>query len=75
MLQNSSWKTTLLGWIIIVGDIIGFISKSIEEQGMPTTIAGWVPFAVGLAVGIMGIFAKDRDVTGLPTPAPVPAVK
>ena len=70
MLQNTSWKTTLLGWIIIVGDIIAFVAKSVEEQGMPTTVAGWIPFVVGIAVGIMGIMSKDRDVTGLPAPAP-----
>ena len=71
MLANSSWKTTLLGWVIIVGDVIAFITKSVEDQGMPSTLSGWIPFGVGIAVGIMGIFAKDRDVTGLPAPAPV----
>jgi hypothetical protein len=70
MQVNTSWKTTLLGWIIIVGDLIGFVTKSIEDQGMPTTVAGWIPFIVGLAVGIMGIFSKDRDVTGLPKATP-----
>lgn len=68
---NTSWKTTLLGWIIIVGDVMALIFKSVEEQGMPTTVAGWIPFVVGLAVGVMGIFSKDRDVTGLPTNIPM----
>lgn len=72
MLQNTSWKTTLLGWIIIVGDIIAFVAKSVDEQGMPNTLAGWIPFMVGIAVGIMGIMSKDRDVTGLPA---APSVK
>lgn len=71
MMQNTSWKTTALGWVIIVGDSIAFVTKSIEEQGMPTTVAGWIPFVVGLAVGLMGIFSKDRDVSGLPTSIPV----
>lgn len=68
---NTSWKTTLLGWIVIVGDVIALITKSVEDQGLPNTVSGWIPFIVGLAVGIMGIFSKDRDVTGLPTSVPL----
>ena len=65
-MANTSWKTTLLGWVMIVGDVIAFLQKTVSEQGLPNSLAEWITFAVALAGGIGLIFAKDRDVTGLP---------
>lgn len=68
---GTSWKTSLMGWIIIVGDVLAFVIDVIQKQGLPDTIAEWFMFAMGLATGIAAILAKDRDVTGLPKAVPV----
>lgn len=61
---GTSWKTSVVGWIIIVGDVVAFLVDVIQKQGLPDTVAEWVMFPMGLATGLVAILAKDRDVTG-----------
>ena len=68
---GTSWKTSLIGYIIIIGDVFAFIAKVVQDQGLPSSIVEWIAFAMGLAAGISAILAKDRDVTGLPKAVPV----
>lgn len=66
MLLGQSWKTSIAGWLVIAGDIIAFVNKSLNEQALPTTVFEWVSYGVALAAGIGMILAKDRDVSGTP---------
>ena len=68
---GTSWKTSLMGWIVIIGDIVAFISKIVQDQGLPQTLVEWIAFGMALITGIALILAKDRDVTGLPKAVPV----
>ena len=72
--MNTSVKTTATGWIIIVGDIIGIIVKTFQEQGFPTDLTTWITFGVALASGIGLLFAKDHNVSNSGTNAPAHTV-
>jgi NAD/NADP transhydrogenase beta subunit len=65
-MANVSWKTTLIGWVVIVGDVVAFLQKTVTEQGLPSSLIEWITFGMALATGIGLILAKDRDVSGLP---------
>ena len=67
---GTSWKTSLMGWLLIGGDVIAFISKTLEAQALPNTLFEWVGFGMAMVTGIGMILAKDRDVTGLPKVVP-----
>jgi hypothetical protein len=60
-MPGGSWKTGLMGYLIIALDVIQFIAQAIEKQGMPTSLQGWIITLSGLAGGIGMIVAKDFD--------------
>ena len=68
---GTSWKTSLMGWLLIGGDVIAFISKTLEAQSLPSTLFEWVAFGMAMITGIGMILAKDRDVSGLPKVVPM----
>ena len=47
--METSWKTNLLGWIVIAGDAVGLVVRVIQEQGLPSNLAEW--FAFGCPAG------------------------
>jgi len=56
MLKN--WKTTVLGWLAA---IVGVATAGwFKADGS----INWMAVALGILVGLMGTFAKDRNVTG-----------
>lgn len=69
--MGQSWKTTLFGWLIIIGDVIKLIADTASEQGVPTDLSGWIGFGLALATGIGLIFSKDYDKTNSQHPAAV----
>ena len=69
--MGQSWKTTLFGWLIIIGDVIKLIADTASEQGVPTDLSGWIGFGLAMATGIGLIFSKDYDKTNSQHPAAV----
>ena len=69
--MGQSWKTGLIGWIIIIGDVVKLIGDTATEQGVPTSLSGWLTFGLALATGIGLIFSKDYDKTNSQHPAAV----
>jgi hypothetical protein len=69
--MGKSWITTLFGWIMIVGDLADLVNDTIISQGIPTSISGWIQFAVVLSGGIGLVFAKDYNKSNSPHPVPV----
>ena len=67
--MNTSWKTTLFGWIVIVGDIVKLIADTASEKGVPTDIGGWATFGLAMATGVGLIMSKDYDKTNSQHPA------
>lgn len=68
---GASWKTSILGWIIIASDVVAFIADVATKQGIPSTLMEWLAFGMALATGIGLILAKDRDVSGAAKTVPV----
>ena len=69
--MGQSWKTTLFGWLIIIGDVIKLIADTASEQGVPTDLSGWIGFGLAMATGIGLTFSKDYDKTNSQHPAAV----
>lgn len=67
-MPGKSWKTALVGWIMIAGGILSLIAEAIQKNGVPDTIIEWVVFGSLVAGGISAIMAKDFDVSNSPTP-------
>ncbi len=64
--MNKSWKTTYMGVLTIVGGLIYIFNQFVgiaDEVPVVTDFAGAVAV---VSAGLTGLFAKDRDVTGLP---------
>lgn len=59
--MGGSFKTSILGYLLIVLDVIQFIGQALETQGIPTDLKGWIVTLSGLAGGIGLIVAKDFD--------------
>ena len=70
-MPGGSWKTGLLGYILIALDVLQFVGQAIEKQGIPTNFQGWIVTISGLAGGIGLIIAKDYDKSNAPQPTPV----
>lgn len=64
-----SWKTGILGYIVIALDVLQFIAQAVEKQGIPTSFQGWITTLGGLAGGIGLLVAKDFNVSNAPQPA------
>lgn len=67
-MPGKSWKTALVGYIMIAAAVIGFIADALQKQGMPNTVIEWVVFGTLIAGGINGILAKDYNVSNAPQP-------
>lgn len=68
---GTSQQTSLVGWVIIAGDLIKLAIDVIREQGLPSDIQGWIGFGIAMATGIGLILAKDANKSNAPVPAPV----
>ena len=66
--MNTSFKTSIFGYIIIFLDIANLIGEAVKQHGLPSDVQGWIIFAGGLATGIGLILAKDFNVTNSPQP-------
>ena len=66
---SGSFKTSIIGCIIIALDLLKLVGDAIKEQGMPTDLNGWIVFAAGLATGVGLILAKDYNVSNSSHPA------
>lgn len=60
-MPGGSWKTALLGYVLIALDVLQFVGQSLEKQGIPTDFQGWIVTIGGLAGGIGLVVAKDFD--------------
>lgn len=58
---GASWKTALIGWLIIAGDGLKLLSDTLTEKGVPTDAGGWLGFGIALATGVGLILSKDYD--------------
>lgn len=78
-MPGGSWKTGILGYVLIALDVLQFIGQALEKQGIPTSFQGWIITLSGLAGGIGLIIAKDFDKSNAPAPVAqandVPTVK
>jgi hypothetical protein len=70
-MPGNSWKTGLLGYVLIALDVLQFIGQAIEKQGIPSNFQGWIVTISGLAGGIGLIVAKDWDKSNAPVPTAV----
>ena len=67
-MPRGSWKTAVLGYIIVGLDLIKLIGDAVKAQGLPTDMNGWIVFVAGLATGIGLILSKDYDKSNAPLP-------
>lgn len=58
--MEKSWKTTIIGILVIVGSLAKAISDVL--QGIPVD---WYEVAITVGAGLGFIFAKDFNVSGL----------
>ncbi len=65
---GASWRTDLVGWIMLAGAVMGIIADIIATQGMPKTIPEYVLFASMVLAGIGHILAKDGKVSNAENP-------
>ena len=72
-MPGNSWKTGLLGYVLIALDVLQFVGQAIDQQGIPTNFQGWIVTISGLAGGIGLIIAKDFDKSNSPHATPVSA--
>lgn len=68
-MPGGSYKTAIVGYIIIALDLIKLVGDAIKADGMPTDLNGWIVFAAGLATGIGLILSKDYNVSNSPKPS------
>jgi hypothetical protein len=67
-MHRGSWKTSVLGYIILALDLLKLVGDAIKAEGMPTDMNGWIVFGAGLATGIGLILSKDYDKSNAPVP-------
>jgi hypothetical protein len=72
---GASWKTSLVGWLLIGGDALLFIGDVIKTQGLPTSLMEWGLFGGLLLTGIGKLFSKDYDVSNSKDPAKASVVQ
>lgn len=70
-MPGGSWKTGLLGYILIALDVLQFIGQALQEKGIPSGFQGWIVTISGLAGGIGLIVAKDYNKSNAPQPTAV----
>lgn len=64
--MNKSWTTSAIGYALIV---LTWLNQIVVEQGIPKDGKGWITFVMGNLGGLIGIFAKDWNVSNSPSPA------
>ncbi len=70
-MPGGSYKTSILGYLLIILDVLQFVGQAVEKQGIPTNFQGWIVTLSGLAGGIGLIVAKDWDKTNSSHPQAV----
>lgn len=63
--KNTSWRTTTLGILAILTAAAGFLQATLD--GDPMTEPDMAALIAAVTAGLGLIFAKDAQVTGLPT--------
>lgn len=62
--MNKSWKTTATGVVTIVSGVLFLFCQFVGiDAPVVTDAAGALAI---VSAGLTGLFAKDKDVTGLP---------
>lgn len=64
---GSNWMTTTAGLVVIIFTVA---QQLLAENPIPATKAEWAAFLGKLAVGVMGLVAKDFNKTNAPNPLP-----
>jgi hypothetical protein len=67
--MSASWMTTILGIIVLVGDVGNLVTVSIEKNGIPTNATQWFYTLSGLATGIGLLVSKQFNVSNSTHPA------
>jgi hypothetical protein len=62
---GASWIPTLLGSIVIV---LTWANQVFVEQGMPKDGKEWMAFLISNAAGLIGLVAKQFNVSNAPHP-------
>ena len=65
----TSWMTTVLGIIVLIGDAANLITVTIEKNGIPTNATQWIYTITGLATGIGLLVSKQFNVSNSSHPA------
>ena len=63
---TGSWVTSVLGYAVIV---LTWLNQTFVEQGIPKTGKEWIAFGMGNIGGLIGVFAKDHNVSNSGTNA------
>ena len=67
-MPGGSWKTGIVGWILVASGSLGLLADIIAKQGIPDTVIEWVSFGTAFASGIAALLAKDYDKSNAPSP-------
>lgn len=65
--MGASWITSGLGYVVI---FLTWLNQVFVEQGIPKTGKEWIAFGMGNIGGLIGVFAKDFNVSNAPKPDP-----
>lgn len=68
----TSWRTTAAGILPIIGGLYDIAGMFLGGTGVPDGSKLMVDFSI-ISAGLIGIFAKDHNVSN--APAPLPAAK
>jgi hypothetical protein len=69
---TGSWVTSVLGYAVIV---LTWLNQTFVEQGIPKTGKEWIAFGMGNIGGLIGVFAKDHNVTNSVVSGPAQVVQ
>lgn len=64
---GTSWMTSVVGYLVIV---LTVVNQVFVEQGLPTTVHGWITFVGGVVTGVGIALAKDFNKSNAPKPEP-----
>ncbi|MFO0773697.1 MAG: hypothetical protein U0172_03415 [Nitrospiraceae bacterium] len=66
-LLGSNWMTTAAGLVVIIFTVA---QQLLAQNPIPSTKQEWAAFLGNVAVGVMGLVAKDFNKTNAPNPLP-----
>lgn len=66
--MGKSWMNTVLGIVVLIGNLGNFIDAAITQHGVPATWHEWLIFLIANATGIGLIVSKQFNVSNSPDP-------